>query len=444
VREAIPEAFVGPSVAYLTVPPRPDLKVALGQVRYSTDKSDSIDGAQPFKGDKANTIFGTNGNVPRVESVAEDRFGIDVSGGVTDSHKLSILLDTLAAEMGGIAPAMASCLQYVDGAFCITMSDGERIYAARDPWGLHPLAIGKLRNGNGYMVASEEVVFQSVGAEFVRDVEPGEMVILDEDGEIASQRINRDVEPRRCMYEFIYTSRVDGWVDGVPIYDARHNFGAAAARKFMARGIEVDGVIGMPDSAMPAAFGFVEESGIPMRYGVAKNPYAQRTFLLRGEHREEALSDKARPIATQIAGQRLVIVEDSMIKGNTNRVNVKKLRDAGAREVHIVIAAPPYSDECHMGMDTADRRELIAANMSEEEMCEFLGADSVTYLTPEETQQVFDETAAAYRADLGKMCMACSTSEYPFPIPGRNVQLAGSVMLGIPKIRISDGARIPT
>ncbi len=426
VPEAIPEARPdarGETILDLMT----NSPVAVGHVRYSTSAENSADAAQPFKGDKSGIAVAHNGHIEGLDGVAA-MFGIEVGEGVSDSHKLTLLLDSLAWELGSVEKALCEVLPTLNGAYCLSITDGERLIAVRDPWGLHPLALGsmELQNGQrGYAVASESVVFASVGIQFERDIEPGEIIVADDSG-VTSLTIDRQEEPRRCGYEFIYTARVDGEVDSVPVYDVRHRLGQLLAEDYP---VAADVVVGMPDSGMPAAYGYAEASGIPIVQGVVKNPYTGRSFLQRADQRAATLVDKARVIPSQVAGRSLVLVDDSMIKGNSMKANVRKFRDAGAREIHVRIAAPPYMYPCHMGMDTGDPDQLIARNMTSEEMTAYIGADSLAYITTERVQQAVDEGAARSQKNLGKLCMACSTGEYPFAVP------ATVTALGLPQFR---------
>lgn len=426
VPEAIPEArpdTQGKTILDLMT----GSPVAVGHVRYSTSAENSADAAQPFKGDLSGIALAHNGHIEDVSGTAA-LFGVDVQSGVSDSHKLTILVDSLANELGSVEKALSEVLPLLNGAYCLSITDGERLIAARDPWGLHPLALGSLElpdGRQGYAIASEAVVFAAVGIQFERDVEPGEIIIADQSG-VTSLAIDRQEEPRRCGYEFIYTARVDGEVDSVPVYDVRHRLGQLLAEDYP---VAADVVVGMPDSGMPAAYGYAEAAGIPIVQGVVKNPYSGRSFLQRAEQRAATLVDKARVIPSQVAERRIVLVDDSMIKGNSMKANVQKFRAAGAREIHVRIAAPPYMYPCHMGMDTGDPEQLIARNMTMEEMTAYIGADSLAYITPERVQQAVDEGAVRSQQNLGKLCMACSTGEYPFEVPGT---VTG---LGMPQFR---------
>jgi len=414
--------------------------VAIGHVRYSTAASNSVKAAQPFVGNKSGIAISHNGDFGVLETVAA-RFDVDVSGKLSDSHGGSLLLDQRTAELGGdVVKAAREVLPHIDGAYCLIITDGNKLVGIRDPWGFHPLALGEFEDGEdfvgGYILASEKAVFDALGAVHVRDIQPGEIIEID-DTSIRSSFLDRSVPSRRCAYEFKYTARVDGEIDGVPVYDVRDTFGRYL---YEDAGITASTiVVGMPDSGLAAAFGYAKASGLPLVQGVVKNPYSGRTFINRGNDRVRMLADKARPIRSQVEGERMVLVDDSMIKGNTMRANIDKFRRAGVARIDVVIASSPYMYPCVMGMDTGNTQELIARRMSIAEMRDYIGADSLTFLSPERVQQAVEEEAAKVKVDIGTLCMACSTGEYPFPVTDevrRQVQqVSGNIALGMPRMR---------
>lgn len=397
--------------------------IAIGHVRYSTAASNAAEAAQPFNGNYISLSM--NGHIEGLDEVAR-KYNLDTSDGITDTHKLTTILDARTAVWGDTVTALKEVLPDVNGAYCLTISDGQRLIGVRDPWGFHPLALGEMDGGPGYVIASEPVVLGTVGAALLRDIEPGEIVIAGPDG-IETTRIGRDEEPRRCAYEFMYTSRVDGEIDGVPVHSFRSRLGEFLAQDHPA---EADAVVALPASGTAAGFAYASKSGLPLVDGVVKNVYTGRSFLQRGTDRATTLGDKARIIESVVAGKDLVVVDDSAIKGNSLRANVKLLRAAGVGKIHIRIASAPYIAPCYMGMDTGNPEELVARKMSVEDMAEYFDVDSIAFLSPERIQQAAEELSAEYQRDLGRLCMACSTGEYPFPIPS---QANGQVKLGMPE-----------
>jgi amidophosphoribosyltransferase len=397
--------------------------LAVGHVRYSTAASNSKEAAQPFKG--LHISLSMNGHIEGLDEVGY-MFGMDVTDGITDTYKLTSIVDARTGKLGDVEEALKEVLPHVNGAYCLTITDGKRMIGVRDPWGFHPLALGAVGNGSGFVLSSESVALASVGAEHIRDIQPGEIVIAGPDG-VKFSSIDREVEPRRCSYEYIYKARSDGELDGVPVHEVRSRLGQYLAEDYP---VKADVVIGMPASGMPAAFAYSKQSGIPIVDGVVKNAYAGRSFLQRGNDRAATLVDKARVIPSQVAGRDIIIVDDSAIKGNSLLANIKLFRAAGAGKIHVRIAAPPYLYPCYMGMDTGNPEELIARRMPVEDMAEYFGVDSIAFISPERVQQAADDVAEENRRNLGTLCMACSTGEYPFDVSDRK-----AVVIGMPTVR---------
>ncbi len=412
--------------------------VAVGHVRNNTSPDNDVSAAQPFRGKESDIALGHNGHIEGLATVA-DFFDVDVTGSVSDSHQASMIIDALTHRLGSVDKALQAALPYFDGAYCMTISDGDRLLAVRDPWGFHPLAIGRLPGEANYIVSSEPVAFTAIGAEFLRDVEAGEIVSLGPDG-IQSSWIDRPEPKRECLIEYAYILREDGDANGVNVSRARKNMGRFLAEDHPA---DVDVVIGMPDSGMAAAQGYADAltdvamvAGAPaimLRRGIIKNPYVGRSFLQRGREREQTLEIKHRIIEDEVRGKRIALVDDSLIKGNTMRAVAYKLRQAGALEVHLRIAAPPYKNPCFMGLDAGNPDELLARNMTIEEMCEALGVDSIAFNTPERLDQAVTEASNDTKRQLGSLCTACTTGEYPFSVPGIAVP-DNKISLGMPMI----------
>ncbi len=298
------------------------------------------------------------------------------------------------------------------GAFSVVAMDEERLYAFRDPHGVRPLVIGRLPRG-GWVVASETAALEIVGAVSVRDVEPGEVVAVDEQG-LTAQRF---AEPTRhfCLFEWVYLARPDHRQDGESVYAARRETGRVLARQAP---VEADVVIPVPDSGTAAAAGYAAEAGLPYAEGLVKNRYVGRTFIEPTQSlRQLGIRLKLSPVREVIEGRRLVVVDDSIVRGNTSRQLVAMLRSAGAAEVHMRVTSPPIKHPCYYGIDMATRAQLIGADMAVEEIREFIGADSLHYVS-------LDGLISATPNPRDGLCTACFSGEYPIPVPGEHEELA--------------------
>ncbi|MDY2940788.1 MAG: amidophosphoribosyltransferase [Varibaculum sp.] len=304
-------------------------------------------------------------------------------------------------------------LPQLTGAFSLAFMDEQHLYAARDPHGLRPLVLGRLYNG--WCVASETASLDLVGAQFVREIDPGELVAIGSDG-VKSYRF-ADPTPHGCVFEYVYVSRPDTRIAGRSVLQARQAMGEALARAYP---VDADLVIATPDSGTPAAVGYARASGIPFGVGLVKNSYVGRTFIQPSQTmRKQGIRLKLNPIREVISGRRLVVIDDSIVRGNTQQQVVRMLREAGATEVHVRISSPPVTWPCFFGIDFPTRAELAAANMSVEQVCAAIGADSLGYLSEE------DMVAATGQAESA-LCTACFTGRYPIPIP------AGTPVPGTP------------
>ncbi|MDB5184636.1 MAG: amidophosphoribosyltransferase [Candidatus Saccharibacteria bacterium] len=395
--------------------------VAIGHVRYST--ADSNSSAQPFWGERVKFALAHNGHMETIEKVA-DKLSIDVSKATSDSNVLSMLIDARAAELGTINEALAEVLPLIDGAYCLSIMDKEQLIGVRDPWGTHPLVLGELKNGSGYVIASETRGLDA-SVEFIRDIEPGEIVTITKDG-LTSSFIERPEPKRMCMYEHIYIGHKLSTIEGVVTYEARKNMGRSL---FHEAPVEADIVVPVPSSGIAAAIGFAEASGLPIAMeGLVQNDTA-RSFLYREGERDKLLVYKLEANPSELAGKRVVFVDDSAVKGSVSTVLYRIARDAGATEVHFRFSAPKFKNSCYSGMDTRDTRRLLAHGRNLVEMAEKIGADSVGFNTVENIDLAIQEAVAPGRTRrLGEMCTACATGEYPFPVPS-------SVHLGMPKMR---------
>ena len=397
--------------------------IAVGHTRYSTTGVSSWENAQPTLGP---TPFGTvalahNGNLTnfaelqemadekaaaRDETVkaatqkpARTRSGRDSSN---DTSLVTELLASSAAE--NLTAAARELMPRLDGAFSLVFMDEHTLYAARDRHGVRPLALGRLERG--WVVASETAALDIVGASFVREIEPGELIAIDEDG----LRSYRWAEPEqaRCVFEYVYLARPDSVLHGKTVHAARTEMGRQLAREYP---VDADLVIATPESGTPAAVGYAEESGIPFGQGLMKNAYVGRTFIQPSQTlRQLGIRLKLNPLKENITGRRLVVVDDSIVRGNTQRALVRMLREAGAKEIHIRISSPPVKWPCFYGIDFATRAELIANGLNTEEICQSLGADSLGYIS-------LDGMITATQQREAELCTACFSGNYPITVP---------------------------
>lgn len=395
--------------------------LAIGHTRYSTTGSSSWQNAQPTLG---RTVSGTvalghNGNLTNtaelLQLVHERHPEIDgelARGNTTDTAVVTALL---AGDLDHTLEATAlEVLPRLRGAFCLVFMDETTLYAARDPQGVRPLVLGRLERG--WVVASETAALDIVGASFVREVEPGELIAIDENG----LRSKRFAETQRagCVFEYVYLARPDTTIAGRGVYESRVEMGRQLAREHPA---EADLVIPTPESGTPAAIGYAEASGIPYGQGLVKNAYVGRTFIQPSQTiRQRGIKLKLNPLKEVIKGKRLVVVDDSIVRGNTQRALVAMLREAGAAEVHVRISSPPITWPCFYGIDFATRAELLATGLGVDEVRQAIGADSLGYLSE-------DGMIGATQQPRESLCTACFTGNYPIPIPDSN--LLGKNML---------------
>ncbi|MEG0380927.1 MAG: amidophosphoribosyltransferase, partial [Kurthia sp.] len=297
----------------------------------------------------------------------------------------------------------------LEGAYAFLVMTKDEMIVARDRHGLRPLSLGKL--GESYVVASETCAFDLIGAETIRSIEPGEMLIINEDG-LTSIQYEEVTNRAMCAMEYVYLARPDSDIDGINVHMARKRMGKQLAKECMH--IEADVVTGVPDSSISAAIGFAEESGLPYELGLIKNRYVGRTFIQpTQELRERGVKMKLSPVVQVVKGKRVVMVDDSIVRGTTSRRIVKMLKEAGAAEVHVVISSPPMTDPCYYGIDTSTTEELIASNHSVEEIRDMIGADSLTFLSVDGMVNSIDRP---YEDESKGLCLACFTSKYPTEI----------------------------
>jgi amidophosphoribosyltransferase len=403
--------------------------VAIGHCRYSTTGSTTWENAQPvFRNTAAGTgvALGHNGNLVNTTELAaraRDAGLVGMRGSTastTDSDILGALLAHGAAD-SSLEQAALELLPTVRGAFCLTFMDENTLYAARDPYGVRPLSLGRL--DRGWVVASETAALDIVGAAFVRDIEPGELLAIDADG-VRSTRFANPT-PKGCVFEYVYLARPDSTLAGRSVHSARVDIGRKLARE---QAIDADLVIGVPESGTPAAVGYAQESGIPFGQGLMKNAYVGRTFIQPSQTiRQLGIRLKLNPLKEMIRGKRLIVVDDSIVRGNTQRALIRMLREAGAVEVHVRIASPPVKWPCFYGIDFASPAELIAnaanADGSQGEMIDAvrhaIGADTLGYIS-------LEGMISATEQPTSRLCCACFDGKYPIELPsetalGKNV-----------------------
>ena len=383
--------------------------LAIGHCRYSTTGSSTWVNAQPtLRPTKYGTLaLAHNGNLTNTGDLAElvqklEDSATSMSGVTTDTEIMTALI-ALQDEKNVEASALA-VLPQLEGAFSLVFMDEHTLYAARDRHGVRPLVLGKLETG--WVVASESAALDIVGAAFVREIEPGEFIAIDSNG-VRSQRW-AEAQPKGCLFEYVYLARPDTTIAGSGIHKTRVAIGAQLAKEAPA---EADLVIPVPESGTPAAIGYAKESGIPFGLGLVKNSYVGRTFIQPSQTiRQLGIRLKLNPLREIIEGKRIVVVDDSIVRGNTQRAIVRMLREAGAREIHVRISSPPVKWPCYYGIDFATKAELIANGLEVEEIRRSIGADSLGYVS-------LDGLISATQVASDRLCSACFTGEYPIRIP---------------------------
>jgi amidophosphoribosyltransferase len=386
--------------------------VAIGHTRYSTTGSSSWRNAQPTLGKTASgtVALGHNGNLTNTAELLEilranypDQSDNEITGGnTTDTAVLTALL--AGNPDNSLENTALELLPKVKGAFSLVFMDEQTLYAARDPQGVRPLVLGRLERG--WVVASETAALDIVGASFVREIEPGELIAIDENG----LRSKHFAATKRagCVFEYVYLARPDTSINGRNVYDARVEMGRTLAKEYP---VEADLVIPTPESGTPAAIGFSQESGIPFGHGLVKNAYVGRTFIEPSQTiRQLGIRLKLNPLKEVIKGKRIVVVDDSIVRGNTQRALVQMLREAGAKEIHVRISSPPITWPCFYGVDFATRAELIATGLAPDEVRMSIGADSLGYLSKEGMINSSEQKES-------ELCTACFTGTYPIELP---------------------------
>ena len=383
--------------------------LAIGHCRYSTTGSSTWVNAQPtLRPTKYGTLaLAHNGNLTNTGDLAElvqklEGTPVNTRGATTDTEIMTALI--ALQDQKNVEASAIAVLPQLEGAFSLVFMDEHTLYAARDRHGVRPLVLGKLETG--WVVASESAGLDIVGAAFVREIEPGEFIAIDSNG-VRSQRW-AEAQPKGCLFEYVYLARPDTTIAGSGIHATRVAIGAQLAKEAP---VEADLVIPVPESGTPAAIGYAKESGIPFGMGLVKNSYVGRTFIQPSQTiRQLGIRLKLNPLREIIEGKRIVVVDDSIVRGNTQRAIVRMLREAGAREIHVRISSPPVKWPCYYGIDFATKAELIANGLDTEEIRRSIGADSLGYVS-------LDGLISATEVASDRLCSACFTGEYPIRIP---------------------------
>ena len=385
-------------------------KAAIGHVRYSTTGSSVIKNTQPIMVEYSRGAIAVahNGNIVNAQLI---RAELEAYGSIFQtSMDTEIIVHLLAtARNESLVERISSALERIEGAYCLLFLTESRMIAARDPNGFRPLCLGK--QGGSYVVASESCALDLIEAEFLRELAPGELVVIDKNG-ITSFFPWKKVTPTPCIFEFVYFARPDSFIFGKNVYMVRKEMGRELARE---HAVDADIVIAVPDSGVPAAMGYAEESGIPFELGLIRNHYVGRTFIEPQQSiRHFGVKIKLNPVRDVLKGKRVVIIDDSIVRGTTSRKIVKMVRNAGASEVHMRISSPPTSYPCYYGIDTPNRKELISASHTLDEIRKYITADTLGYLSHEGLRRSVGYENASY-------CAACFSGDYPICFPNMGI-----------------------
>ncbi|MGI6188677.1 MAG: amidophosphoribosyltransferase [Clostridiales bacterium] len=379
--------------------------IAIGHVRYPTHGDTSIFNAQPLvirykKGYLALAHNGSLTNADRLRSELEEAGAV-----FQTSADSEVIVNLIARQIDlGLEAAITSTISRLRGAYALLLMTEDTLVAIRDPYGMRPLALGRI--DNSYVVASESCAFDTVGADFIRDVKPGEVIIITQDG-LKSIQTPAPLSSALCIFEFIYFARTDSVIDGVSVYTARKEAGKILASEHP---VEADLVIGVPDSGTTAALGYAEGSGIPFGEGLIKNRYVGRTFISPSQSiREQGVRIKLNALKKVVKGKRIVMIDDSIVRGTTSKKIVEMLRLAGAREVHMRISSPPVRFPCYFGIDTPSKEQLLGASYSVDEICRIIGTDSLEYLSMEGLLKTVETSGCEF-------CLGCFNGQYPVEI----------------------------
>lgn len=383
--------------------------IAIGHVRYGTKITATQANAQPMTVNhmKGSMALATNG---AIINAGELRHELEMKGlifhSVSDSEIIASIIIKERLRTDSIEEAISEAMNSLKGAYSMVAMSPRKLVGVRDPHGFRPLVIGK--RGEMYVIASETCALDAVGAKFVRDVEPGEIVIVDSDGLRSIKKHVKKCKKSLCSFEYIYFSRPDSIVDGTSVHDARRRAGALLA---LDNRVDADVVIGVPDSGIDAAMGYSQQSGIPYGLGFIKNKYIGRTFIQNDQkYREERLKIKLNVVESTVHGKRVIMVDDSIVRGTTSARIVNLLRKAGAKEVHVRSSAPKFLNPCYFGTDIDSKEHLIAVRYSEAEIAKIVGADSVAFLDLRDLPRIINDSAMG-------LCHGCFSGEYPMEVP---------------------------
>ncbi|MGF7059471.1 amidophosphoribosyltransferase [Brassicibacter mesophilus] len=382
----------------------------IGHVRYSTTGDSLVANAQPLvvKYKNGSIALAHNGNLVNADSLREI---LEDEGVIFQTTNDSEVVANLIARYhkDGIEKAVKRVMEVLKGSYALVILTDNKLIGVRDNQGIRPLCLGKINDG--YVLASESCALDTMGAEFVRDIEPGEMVIIDENG-VQSIFNDKWCKKRLCIFEIIYFARPDSKIDDIGVYAARKEAGKILAREYP---VEADVVVSVPDSGTSAAIGYAEESGIPYSIGLIKNKYVGRTFIQPNQAlREQGVRLKLNVLKENIEGKRVILVDDSIVRGTTSRRIVDMLKNAGAKEVHLRVSSPPVKYSCYFGIDTPNRRHLVGANKSIEEIRDMVNADSLGYLSQEGLVRSTGKNVG--------YCTACFSGDYPMEIPRERIE----------------------
>ncbi len=399
----VPDVFSGGNLESL-----PEGDIAIGHVRYSTTGASQLLNAQPvvFTGKCGKMALAHNGNLVNTKQLRDEMLEKNAVFQTTiDSEVMAVFINSLSD--GDILTGVKRACPRFKGSYALVIMTTDKLIAVRDPFGIRPLCIGTTESD--YIVASETCALDAVGANYLRDVKPGEILVIDSKGLHSFMMDDVPAQSRACIFEYVYFARHDTVIDGKSVYEARKEAGKLLAKHCP---VKADIVSGVPDSGNVAARGYAEESGIPFVEALAKNRYVGRTFIQPDQRqRENSLNVKMNALRANVRDKRVVLIDDSIVRGTTMRKIVKMLRNAGAKEVHVRICSPIIKHPCHLGIDTQSYSQLIGAYKNEDQICESLGADSVRYLS-------IDQLVSTCKGANTGFCLGCFNGEYPYPLEG--------------------------